>query len=281
MQPRPETTRGTGSGRSLLELDPQLGQLQPTSAARAAEHELRLRVSVFPIGEWDGRAARRRPTPSHLGLLVAPRRPRARGRSGRHRQHRTARAPATSIRPWARGRSAREMLPVDRPLERASPIGRAWLDRRVASRARPAIPRWSAVIVDRLFGARAAAGRHAGDLPAQPRGSPPAGAVLAPCRALGPSRPRRHRGPAGALPPADRRAGRRAPADGLDRARQTARDGQLSRRDDGTWLLTGEPVSAPPEGAAEVIRQRRRLMPSRAEESADARPGELRASMHE
>ena len=55
---------------------------------------------------------------------------------------------------------------------------------------------------------------------------------------------------------------------------ELARDGQLSRRDDGTWLLTGEPVSAPPEGAAEVIRQRRRLMPSPAEEPADARPGE-------
>ena len=62
---------------------------------------------------------------------------------------------------------------------------------------------------------------------------------------------------------------------------ELARDGQLSRRDDGTWLLTGEPVSVPPDGAAEVIRQRRRLMPSRAEESADARPGELRASLHE
>ena len=51
------------------------------------------------------------------------------------------------------------------------------------------------------------------------------------------------------------------------------RPGQLSRRADGTWLLTGEPVSAPPEGAAEVIRQRRRLMPSP--------PVEFRVSLHE
>ena len=43
MQARPETTRGTGSGRSLLELDPQLGQLLSDERRAAAEHELRLR----------------------------------------------------------------------------------------------------------------------------------------------------------------------------------------------------------------------------------------------
>jgi hypothetical protein len=67
---------------------------------------------------------------------------------------------------------------------------------------------------------------------------------------------------------------------------ELAREGEILRREDGTWLLTGEPVSAPPEGAAEVIRQRRRLMPSPAEpEMAEVRPGErmveLRASLHE
>jgi hypothetical protein len=41
-----------------------------------------------------------------------------------------------------------------------------------------------------------------------------------------------------------------------------ARDRQLVRRDDGTWLLTGEPVSIPAVNAADVIRQRRRLVPS-------------------
>ena len=42
---------------------------------------------------------------------------------------------------------------------------------------------------------------------------------------------------------------------------ELARDGQVVRRDDGTWLLTGEPVNVPRESATEVIRQRRRLMP--------------------
>ena len=46
---------------------------------------------------------------------------------------------------------------------------------------------------------------------------------------------------------------------------ELARDRQLVRRNDGTWLLTGEPVTVPDGSAAEVIRQRRRLMPAAAE----------------
>src|SRR6185436_2323522 len=49
---------------------------------------------------------------------------------------------------------------------------------------------------------------------------------------------------------------------------ELAREGQLIRREDGTWLLTGEPVDVPAEGAAEVIRQRRRLMPTAKEPAA-------------
>jgi hypothetical protein len=45
-----------------------------------------------------------------------------------------------------------------------------------------------------------------------------------------------------------------------------AREGELERRDDGTWLLTGEPVSVTTDSAVEVIRQRRRLMPTPLEE---------------
>ena len=50
---------------------------------------------------------------------------------------------------------------------------------------------------------------------------------------------------------------------------ELARDGQLVRREDGTWLLTGEPVDVPM--AAEVVRQRRRLMPTAVEEDFDGR----------
>jgi hypothetical protein len=47
---------------------------------------------------------------------------------------------------------------------------------------------------------------------------------------------------------------------------ELARDGQLVRREDGTWLLTGEPIAVPELPVAEVVRQRRRLMPSAVEE---------------
>ena len=58
------------------------------------------------------------------------------------------------------------------------------------------------------------------------------------------------------------------------------------RRDDGTWLLTGEPVSVPAEAAAELVRQRRRLMPvtdestgRRDEPDRRAEPGDRLQSM--
>jgi hypothetical protein len=67
-----------------------------------------------------------------------------------------------------------------------------------------------------------------------------------------------------------------------------AREGQLARRDDGTWLLTGEPVTVPGASAAELIRQRRHLVPTASEPSepehepvsaSPARLIELRSSL--
>jgi hypothetical protein len=50
---------------------------------------------------------------------------------------------------------------------------------------------------------------------------------------------------------------------------ELAREGKLVRRDDGTWLLTGEPITTA-ASAAEVIRQRRRLMPETGEPAVTA-----------
>jgi hypothetical protein len=66
---------------------------------------------------------------------------------------------------------------------------------------------------------------------------------------------------------------------------ELARAGRLVRRDDGTWLLTGEPMPGA-TGSLEVIRQRRRLIPrpSGAQVAAalphepGRRIGEMRAS---
>ena len=52
---------------------------------------------------------------------------------------------------------------------------------------------------------------------------------------------------------------------------ELARSGEILRRDDGTWLLTGEPLSVSAEDAVESVRQRRRLLPR---ESAAPVPAE-------
>src|SRR3954468_16729302 len=60
---------GRRAGRSLLALDPELGQLLTPERRAAAERELRAGITTVPIGEWDGgRLAEADPT--HLGLLV-------------------------------------------------------------------------------------------------------------------------------------------------------------------------------------------------------------------
>ena len=65
----PSASQQRTSGRALLELDPDLGQLLTDDRLEAAKRELRVRVTGFPVGEWDGgRLAEADPT--HLGLLV-------------------------------------------------------------------------------------------------------------------------------------------------------------------------------------------------------------------
>jgi hypothetical protein len=42
---------------------------------------------------------------------------------------------------------------------------------------------------------------------------------------------------------------------------ELVREGELARREDGTWLLTGEPVGVPAPEVERVIPMRRRLLP--------------------
>src|SRR3954465_3259575 len=70
MESKAPMARGSGAVRSLLELDPELGRLLTPDRREAAEHELRVRLTSFPRGRWDGgRLADADPT--HLGLLLA------------------------------------------------------------------------------------------------------------------------------------------------------------------------------------------------------------------
>ena len=65
----PQERSGAAPARQLLALDPDLGQLLDTDRREAAERELRVRTTRFPIGEWDGgRLADA--DPLNLGLLV-------------------------------------------------------------------------------------------------------------------------------------------------------------------------------------------------------------------
>ena len=54
MMAAPSASQQRLSGRALLELDPDLGQLLTDDRREAAQHELRVRVTGFPVGEWDG-----------------------------------------------------------------------------------------------------------------------------------------------------------------------------------------------------------------------------------
>src|SRR6478735_8980008 len=228
-------TRPASGGRALLELDPELGQLLSADRREQAERELRVRVSTFGVGEWDGgRLANADPT--HLGLLIAE------GVLAREvvlgdTVSTELLGPGDIIRPWHL-EGPPELLPVTVRWNALSGVRLGLIDRRVAV-ALGRFPEVSAgiavplVLSHRLIGELIGARR------------PTVSTALA----------------------------------------ELARDGQLVRRDDGTWLLTGEPIAVPGASAAEVIRQRRRLMPTPQEPAVDEvrapddRMSEMQASL--
>lgn len=287
-KPQQQAQRAAAGGRSLLDLDPDLGALLSEERREVARRELHVRVTTFPIGEWDGtRLADADPT--HLGLLVVE------GVLAREvvlgdTISTELLGPGDIFRPW-HIEGPPELLPVAVRWNALSTVRLGLIDRRAAA-AIGRFPEVSAVIVDRLseraqrlsitqaisqlnrVDRRLQAlfwhlaerwGRVARDGIAVP--------LVLSHRLIG------------------ELVGARRPTVSTALA-ELARDGQLVRRDDGTWLLTGEPVDVPAEAAAEVIRQRRRLMPTPVEpvveqqatavavaEPAGERMGELQASL--
>ncbi|MBE2320073.1 Crp/Fnr family transcriptional regulator [Solirubrobacter sp. CPCC 204708] len=287
MEGRPDTTRPAGAGRSLLELDPELGQLLTDERRAAAERELRVRVTTFPVGEWDGgRLADADPT--HLGLLVVE------GVLAREvvlgdTVSTELLGPGDIVRPW-HIEGPPELLPVAVRWNALAPIRLGLIDRRAAA-VIGRYPEVSVVIVDRLSerAQRLSVTQAISQLNRVDR------RLLALFWHLAERWGRVARdGIAVPLVLSHRLIGElvgaRRPTVSTALA-ELARDGQLVRRDDGTWLLTGDPVAVPAERAAEVIRQRRRLMPTPAEpvvaqatlsavaEPAHERMAELRGSM--
>src|SRR6478752_3105343 len=257
--------RAAGTGRPLLELDPELGQLLTAERREAAEHELRVRVSTFPVGEWDG-GRLTDADPMHLGLLLVD------GVLAREvvlgdTVSTELLGPGDILRPWHL-EGPPELLPVVVRWNALSGVRLGLIDRRVAV-ALGRFPEVSAVIVDRLSerAQRLAVTQAISQLNRVDR------RLLALFWHLAERWGRVSRdGIAVPLVLSHRLIGEligaRRPTVSTALA-ELARDGQLVRRDDGTWLLTGEPIAVPGASAAEVIRQRRRLMPTPQEPAVD------------
>ena len=223
-----------------------------------------MRVSTFPVGEWDGgRLADADPT--HLGLLVAEGVLAPRGRARRHRQHRAA-GPGDIIRPWHID-GPPELLPVAVRWNALSPIRLGLIDRRVAA-VLGRYPEVSAVIVDRLSerAQRLAITQAISQLNRVDR------RLLALFWHLAERWGRVARdGIAVPLVLSHRLIGElvgaRRPTVSTALA-ELARDGQLSAARTARGCSPASRSRVPAEAAIEVIRQRRRLMPSCTSRSA-------------
>jgi hypothetical protein len=223
-------------------------------------------VTTFPLGEWDG-ARLADADPTHLGLLVIN------GVLAREvvladTVSTELLGPGDIVRPWHVEGPPR-LLPVAIRWNALAEVRLALIDRRLSA-AVGTYPEISAVIVDRLSerAQRLSITQAISQLNRVDRrlvalfwhlaerwGRVSRDGIVLPL-ALS------HR-LLGELVGARRPTVSSALAD-------LARDGQLMRRNDGTWLVAGEPPLEE-EGAADPVRQRRRLQP-RPEDPAEAVP---------
>src|SRR5918996_1638667 len=226
----------------LLAVDEELGRLLPPERLAMARADLLVRALSLPVGEWDT-GRLDAADPSHLGLLVTE------GILAREvvmadTVSTELLGPGDVVRPWHLEESA-ELLRNAVRWQVLAPATLALLDRR---------------------GGRPPPG------PPPPRGRPPA-----------PPPP-----PAGLLPPMPLPPGRLGQLGGPRRPTvstalaELAETGQLERRDDGSWLIRGQPVGVPVEHVEEVIPLRRRFVSAQADEESDAMAAglQLEAATH-
>jgi CRP/FNR family transcriptional regulator, cyclic AMP receptor protein len=247
--------------RALLELDPDLGQLLGDERRSAAARELRVRAISFPIGEW-GESRLAEADPAHIGLLVVE------GVIAREVVlddivSTELIGPGDIVRPWHIEGSP-GLLQVGIRWNALSPARLALLDRRLAAQL-ARYPEVTTVIMDRLSerAQRLAITQAISKLNRVDR------RLLALFWHLAERWGRV--APDGIAVPLTlshrligELVGARRPTVSTALA-ELARDGQLVRREDGTWLLTGEPLAVSAEPAVEPVRQRRRLMPDAVE----------------
>ena len=248
----------------LLELDPDLGQLLPEERLPAAKRELRVAVRTLETGPWPVERLSGA-SPEHVGLLVLD------GVIAREvlvsdTISMELLGPGDVVRPW----QIHEGSTLLQHSIRWNVLTRsrfALLDRRIgAELAR--YPEVSAAILDRVNerALRLAVTQAISQLNRVDRrllalfwhlaerwGRITPGGVTLPMtlshRMLG------------------QLVGARRPTVSTALG-ELVRHGEVSRRDDGTWLLTGAPIGTPAPGIERVIPMRRRLLPPEPPERA-------------
>jgi CRP/FNR family transcriptional regulator, cyclic AMP receptor protein len=254
----------------LLELDPDLGQLLPDERLSAARHELRVAVRTLETGPWDvdrlSGASR-----EHVGLLLLD------GVIAREvlvsdTISTELLGPGDVVRPWRIQDDASGLLLHTVRWNVLSRSRFALLDRRLAVEL-GRYPEVNAAIIDRVTerAQRLAVTQAISQLNRVDRrllalfwhlaerwGRITAGGVALPMtlshRMLG------------------QLVGARRPTVSTALG-ELVRQGELARRADGTWLLTGTPVGVPEPEIERVIPMRRRLLPpDRPDRSTPARP---------
>ena len=252
----------------LLDVDPDLGRLLKDERAREAHVELAVRLSHIPRGLWD---AERLATahPEHVGLLLLD------GVIARE----VLIADTTStellgagdlIRPWRDGEEPR-LLALEIRWTVLADARMAVLDRRFAGRL-VRFPEINAILLDRVT-------ERAGRMAVSQAISQMNGVdrrLLALFWHLAERWGRMTRtGVAVPLALSHRvlaqLVGARRPTVSTALAELAERE-ELVRRDDGTWLLTGEPIGVPTPEVERIVSHRRRLLPPQDENVAELAP---------
>jgi CRP/FNR family transcriptional regulator, cyclic AMP receptor protein len=253
---------------SLLELDSDLGQLLPDERLEAAKQELRVTVRVFEPGPWDAEKLSGA-SPDHVGLLVVD------GVIAREllvsdTVSTELLGPGDVVRPWR----LQESSTLLRHSVRWNVLTRsrvALLDRRLGADL-GRYPEVGAAIIDRVNerAARLAITQAISQLNRVDRrlialfwhlaerwGRITSGGVALPMtlshRMLG------------------QLVGARRPTVSTALGELVAA-GELARRSDGTWLLTGDPVGVPRPEIERIIPMRRHLLPAGPAAHANGEP---------
>jgi CRP/FNR family transcriptional regulator, cyclic AMP receptor protein len=266
----------------LLELDPDLGQLLHDDRLDAARQELRVAVHALQVGPWDVEKLSGT-SPDHIGLLVLD------GVLAHEvlvsdTVSTELLGPGDVVRPW-RLHDGAALLQHSVRWSVLTRSQVALLDRRFGAHV-AAYPEVNAAIIDRVAerSLRLAVIRAISQLNRVDRrllalfwhlaerwGRMTGGGVVVPMtlshRMLG------------------QLVGARRPTVSTALG-ELAKEGELVRRDDGTWLLVGAPVGVPEPAIAKVVPMRRRLMPperpaDRPAEAVQASGVKLRATLHD